>query len=131
MPLRAVENLKMAAYYVHHHARISQVIIPGMITLANVRALSPLKDHEESHEQPKDSPVLNKKDMVKSMDAIDSYLGSYLGEKKVPLAYVIRQEVEVTPSTDDPPANCATVKDQMVSRAPHLDADGMSSWLLL
>lgn len=86
VPLRAVENLKMAAYYIRHHDRISRDILPGMIALVNIRALCALKDHEENQEQLTEAPTFNEKDMVKTMDAIDSYLRSYLGEKKVPLA---------------------------------------------
>jgi hypothetical protein len=115
VPLRAVENLKMAAYYVGHHDRISRTVQPGMITLVRVRALQPLKDHEECHEQPDEPPILNEKDMVKTMDSIDSYLMSYLREMKVPLAYVTRQEAEVLPSVDDPPANYNTVEEQMIA----------------
>jgi hypothetical protein len=124
VPLRAVENLKMAAYYVRHYERISRPMDPAMITLVAVRALRPLKEHEESHEQPDEVPTFEEKDMVKTIDSIDSYLRSYLGERKVPLAYVTRQDAVVTPSVDDPPANYTTVEEEMIARAPHLDNQG-------
>jgi hypothetical protein len=48
--------------------------------------------------------------MVRTMDAFDSYLRSYLGEKKVPLAYVTRDNAEVQLDVDDPTANYMTVQ---------------------
>jgi hypothetical protein len=58
------------------------------------------------------------------MDAIDSYLRSYLGEKKIPLAYVTREDKNVVPSVDDPATNYITVEDEMIARAPHTDPTG-------
>jgi hypothetical protein len=124
VPLRAVENLKMAAYYVRHYDKISKDVLPGMITLINVRVLHALKDHEESHEQPDEAPSFNKKDTVKIMDSIKLYLRSYLGKKKVPLAYIVGQDAGVVPSVDNPPGNYSAVEEEMVSRAPHTDAQG-------
>jgi hypothetical protein len=115
----------MAAFYARHHDRISRQLLPAGITLANVRTMRPLKDHEKAHEQPEEAPTLNEKDMVRTFDAIDSYLRSYLGEKKVPLAYVTREVAEVTAETDDPATNYATVEDEMISRSPHVDPLGV------
>jgi hypothetical protein len=110
VPQRAVKNLKMAAYYSCHH--------PPGITLANVRTMRALKDHELAHEQPKELPTFKEKDMVRTMDAINSYLRSYLGKKKIPLAYVTREDKNVVPSVDDPAINYMTVEDEMIARAP-------------
>jgi hypothetical protein len=105
IPLRAVENLKMAAYYARHHDRISRPLLPAGLTLANVRLLRPLKDHELAHQQPDEVPVIDEKDMVRTMDAIESYLRSYLGEKKVPLAYIIREDPAPLLYAADPSTN--------------------------
>jgi hypothetical protein len=125
IPLRAQENLKLAAYYVRHYQRISRPLLPTDITLVSVRGLRSLKEHEDNHEQPEETLVLNEKDMAKTMDSIDSLLRSYLGEKKVPLAYVIRDNEDPEPSADDPPANYATIEDEMISRSPHRDGNGV------
>jgi hypothetical protein len=70
-------------------------------------------------------PKLNEKDMVKTFDAIDSYLRVTLGETKIPLAYVTREDIEVEASADDPAANYQTTDLEMIARAPHETAPGI------
>lgn len=59
------------------------------------------------------------------MESIEEYLRSYLGERKIPLAYVIRKD-DAIPIGVDPPTNCPTKQDEMIARAPHftIDDDG-------
>ncbi len=52
------------------------------------------------------------------METIDEYMRSYLGERKVPLAYVVRKNVAI-PDGDDPSTNYPTIQDEMIARAPH------------
>ncbi|KAI2494566.1 hypothetical protein MHU86_19981 [Fragilaria crotonensis] len=53
----------------------------------------------------------------KTMEAIDEYLRSVLGERMIPLAYVVRKE-EAIPD-DDANATYPTIQDEMIARAPH------------
>eukprot|EP00978_Attheya_sp_CCMP212_P018789 scaffold51883_cov58-Attheya_sp.AAC.1 len=52
------------------------------------------------------------------MEAIEEWLRGHLGVNKVPLAYVVRKEMEVPASADDPSAEYETVIDEMIARAP-------------
>ena len=56
------------------------------------------------------------------MEAIDEYLRSVLGERKIPLAYVVRKDENVAAATETYP----TIQDEMIARAPHfsINADG-------
>jgi hypothetical protein len=52
------------------------------------------------------------------MEAICEFFGSVLGETGVPLAYVVRENVEIPPGTD-PSEWYITVAGEMIARAPH------------
>ena len=58
------------------------------------------------------------------MESIHEYLRSYLGDRKIPLAYVVRKD-ETVP-VDDPIGGYPTVQDAMIARARHFttEADG-------
>ena len=51
------------------------------------------------------------------MEGIHEYLRSYLGDRKIPLAYVVRKDENVP--AGDPVAGYATVQDAMIARAKH------------
>eukprot|EP00978_Attheya_sp_CCMP212_P044355 scaffold307752_cov47-Attheya_sp.AAC.2 len=53
------------------------------------------------------------------MEAIEEWLRGHLGVNKVPLAYVVRKEMEVPASADGPSAEYEeTVIDEMIACAP-------------
>jgi hypothetical protein len=58
------------------------------------------------------------------MESLHEYLRSYLGDRRIPLAYVVRND-EAVPA-DDPAGQYATVQDAMIARARHftIEADG-------
>ena len=58
------------------------------------------------------------------MEAILEYLRSCPGTTKIPLAYVVRETVEVTPAGEDVATNYDTVQDEMIARDPYQDEDG-------
>jgi hypothetical protein len=64
--------------------------------------MRPIHEHEAADKESAEMPKLNKEDMVKTFDAINSYLRVTLGETKIPLAYVTREEPEVLPPALDP-----------------------------
>ncbi len=47
--------------------------------------------------------AIDAKNWPKTMDALQDYFSSDLGETKAPLAHVIRDEAEVAPEADDAP----------------------------
>lgn len=57
------------------------------------------------------------------MESILEYLHSYLGDKKIPLAYVIRKDSTVP--TEEPDGGYGTVQGKMIARAPHFTAAGI------
>lgn len=120
--LRAENNLKLACFYLKHRYRVSRVVLPVEITLVNVRALIGLRLSEEKYKDPKDKPKISNKDWPKTMEAIEEYLRAYHGETGIPLAYVIRREV-LAPA-EEPVDGYSDVTDEMIARAPHLDAAG-------
>jgi hypothetical protein len=60
------------------------------------------------------------------MEAIDDYLGHVLGEKNLPLAYVVRCEAQVR-ATDDLETNYANPNAAMIRRVPHCENTTQSS----
>ena len=122
--LRAENHLKLLAFYLRHQERVSRRAAAADITLDTIRALRELRDFELSYRPPDDPPAINAKDWPKTMESLHEYLRSYLGDRKIPLAYVVRKD-EAVPD-DDPPGQYATVQDAMIARARQftIEADG-------
>jgi hypothetical protein len=114
---RAETNLKLVAFYLRHQVRIGRTVTPADVTLENIRSIRELRDYEGTWKASNDTPVINAKDWPKTMEAIHEYLRSYLGDKMIPLAYVVRKD-EAVP-TVEPEGGYATVQDEMIARAPH------------
>ncbi|KAI2513671.1 hypothetical protein MHU86_811 [Fragilaria crotonensis] len=116
---RAEGHLKLMAFYLRHQARVSRVVHAPDITLETIRTVRELREFESTYKAPTgDLPTINAKDWPKTMESIEEYLRSYLGERKIPLAYVIRKD-EAIPTGADPPTNYPTKQDEMIARAPH------------
>jgi hypothetical protein len=122
---RAETNMQLASYTVRHHGRISRTTIVPAMNPTSIRRLRELKIKEESRDRdPASAPTIDPKNWPKTMDALEDYFSSVLGETKAPLAYVIRAEAEVTDEADDLPANYDTPENEMIARMPHLDPAG-------
>ena len=84
-----------------------------------IRTVRELREFESPYKVPMDNlPTINAKDWPKTMETVDEYLRSYLGERKIPLACVVRKNVAI-PDGDDPPTNYPMIQDEMIARAPH------------
>ena len=117
---RAEENMKLAARFARHRLhRISRPTVAADVTLQNVRAMTPLRKHEESHKNPTDVPAIDDKDWPATFGNLDEVLVNTLGEEKIPLYYVVRENQAVPPSAGDPVTNYATAGAEMITRAPH------------
>ena len=114
---RAETNLKLVAFFLRHKVRTGRMVTPADVTLPSVRNLRELRDFESTYKPSEDVPTINDKDWPKTMETILEYLRSYLGDKKIPLAYVVRKE-ETVPEAD-PEGGYATIQDEMIARAPH------------
>jgi hypothetical protein len=120
-------HMKLMAFYLRHQYRVSCTVTPADITFLDfIRTVRELRDFESTYKAPTDNlPTINTKNRSKTMETIDEYLRSYLGERKIPLAYVIRKNVAI-PEGADPSTNYPTIQDEIIARAPHtvVAADG-------
>jgi hypothetical protein len=120
---RAETIMKLLAFYLRHRVRISRVVTPADVTLDNIlRGVRELRDYEPTYKPTEDLPSINAKDWPKTMESILEYLRSYLGDKKIPLAYVVRMDSTVP--TEEPDGRYSTVQDEMIARVPHFTAAG-------
>ncbi|KAI2504041.1 hypothetical protein MHU86_10403 [Fragilaria crotonensis] len=119
---RAETNLKLLAFYLRHKLRTSRTVAPAAVTLESIRSIRELRDFEATYKPSDDVPTINAKDWPKTMESILEYLRSYLGDKKIPLAYVVRKDENVPEM--DPDGGYATVQDEMIARAPHFTMAG-------
>jgi hypothetical protein len=129
--IRAETNLKLAVFYPCHQGRISRIVAPASIALTVVRSLHSTKEYEENFKVTAEQPVIKEKYWPRTMEAIHELFGSVLGETGVPLAYVVRANVEIPPVTD-PSEGYITVAYEMIARAPHGNQayanDSMEVW---
>ena len=125
--MRAENNLKLACYWGRHQERVSRTAEPNNITLQQIRALRHLRDAETNHEDPEEAPSIISSNWARTLEALEEYLRGFLGTTKVPLSYVVRENQEVLAEADDPPfgdpdSNYTTIEEEMIARAPHLNA---------
>ena len=75
---------------------------------------------EKEHEDP-NAPELNlaSKNWTRTIDAIEDHLCNCLGMAKIPLAYIIRKNVDPPADADDPQANCTDFAEELIARALH------------
>ena len=118
-------NLQLAVYFLRHQQRVSRPVPIGGVTLNAVRALRVTREAEEKHKNPTVLPKIDPKDWPKTIDGIQDYLRRYLGSTGIPLGYVTRQQEAVLPAALDTTVY-NTVRDEMIARAPHFEADGQT-----
>ena len=121
--LRAETNLKLACYQLRHMLRLSRIMTPPQVTLLSVQAVRELRLNEENHKNPTIPPKIDANDWPRTMEAIEEYLRGYLGTTGIPLAYVVRPDVEIP--ADEPDGGYASVLDEMIARAPHTAAGAL------
>eukprot|EP00934_Nitzschia_sp_Nitz4_P001810 Nitzschia sp. Nitz4//scaffold191_size41780//52//5493//NITZ4_007461-RA/size41780-processed-gene-0.69-mRNA-1//1//CDS//3329540163//1810//frame0 len=116
---RAEMNLKMTLYWLKYRANTSRITTPGDITLDAVRSVKQLKEWEDKHKAPDAAQKLvNSNDWHKTFEAISDHLRLHIGIGGVPLAYVIREKVDVT---QDPVDGWDTHQLELEGRAPIID----------
>jgi hypothetical protein len=115
--------------------------VVNLITLVNIRALCHQRDQEEDHTEP-NAPTIDGDDWPKIIKTLQEFLGACLGTTSLPLAYVVRRDVDPTaPPTGGWPSNEA----HMTAHAPivtnpgglvpiytvHFQAENKQVWLKL
>ena len=119
---RALSNLKVAAFVARHMIRTSRPLdSPATaLTALNLANHVGLKDAEDAYSHPPAIPTLDKIDKIRvHIEDIDAQLLKTLGMAKAPLAYVVRQDVNVLPHAVNPFDEYATMQEEMVVRMPH------------
>ena len=119
----AENNLKLCSYFLHFQDRTSRTVAAAGNDRDAVRALKDYKLWEETHEDV-EAPEINPRDWPRTIEAIEEWLRGHLGVTKIPLAYVVREEIEVLPEADDPEANYTSKQDHLIARAPIQTAAG-------
>jgi len=122
----AETNLKLACYYLRHNLdRVSRSVIRTDVTPDNIKKLKDMKREDERYEEPKQDsyPKIDEKSWPDTFDNLNVFLRTYLGEDKIPLMYVARDTVEVTPEARDN-TRYESVTDEMIARAPHVHVVG-------
>ena len=120
----AEDSLKLGCFVARHYRRISRNLTPNGLTRNLINNYRDLKAEEDAYETPDNNVEIDRKDWAKTMDAMKDYLSIRLGRTKIPLAYIIRNNVDVPAAAGDPQDNYDTHQDEMIARAPHQDAAG-------
>ena len=123
VPLRAENNLKLACYFLRFMDRVSRPVHPVAVTMHNVTTFRDLRKWEDEYEDV-DKPEIDAKDWPKTIEAIENWLAGCLGITKIPLAYVIREEINPPAANTDPQHNYQSLRDEMINRAPIMNATG-------
>jgi hypothetical protein len=100
-----------------HQTQLSRTVSRLNVLLDAVHVFHNHKEYEANFKVTAEQPVINEKDWHKIMENIREVFGSVLGETGVPLAYSIRDVVQV-PSGLDPADKYITVTEEMITRAP-------------
>jgi uncharacterized membrane protein YcgQ (UPF0703/DUF1980 family) len=80
---------------------MSQTVNVGDITLTNIRKLIKQHDTEKNHTDPDTPPVIDSKDWLKTMEAVEVYLKQFRGINDVPLSYIVRTSLAPKPAATD------------------------------
>jgi hypothetical protein len=117
----AERNLGLLVFWLKHLVRVSCTPRAQDITVAMLRGwIHHNKAYKATLMAPVDSkPKINVKDWSHTMDNIKNYLTQCPGETKIPLAYVVRKEVEVIDEAMDPVEDFKTLEHEMIYHAPH------------
>ena len=119
--LRAENNLKLACFFLKFRTRTSRATTAAQITLDSVRVLRDHREWEKNHKDV-DAPEINARDWPRTIDAIEEWLRGCLGVTKIPLAYVVRDNVEAL--TVDPVGGFTSKQEEQIARAPIVTVAG-------
>lgn len=136
---RALTNLKTAAFRAWHLIRTSKPLdFPATaLNLAVLASYLGLKEAEDAYTHSPAIPTLDKIDHIWGHISIFDALQLFntLDMAKAPLAYVIRENVDVAAHQSDPPKEHITVQEELVARMPHTHTayreDNIAVWDIL
>jgi hypothetical protein len=117
---KSLLRFRQMAFYAKHLDTTDRVFIPANATLDRLKELwdwrqSEIKK-ETTQELKEPEPLKHENKARRTLEALDHYLKSKRGVNGVPLAYLVRQDVEPGP---DEGYGRPTITDDLIKRAPH------------
>ena len=117
--MKAENNLKMASFYFRYRQRTTRPLTVNLCTTATLQNYVGHSRFEKDHSDPDAPELRNMGNWTRTIDVIEDYLRNCLGTTKVPLAWIIREQVVPLASADDPSTNYPTYAEELIARAPH------------
>ena len=120
--MRSISNLKHTCFFICHCKCTSRAVIPTNVLLSDIRALRAQRLLEAFKETPVTVPEIVEKNWPKTLETILLFLGQNLGVRKIPLAYIVRNEATPPalpdPSVGDTDLRYGSHDEEMIARAP-------------
>ena len=117
--LKAENNLKLMCFFFRYRQRTSRPLTITDVTVNNLDVLHALSRSEADHEDPKQPDIVMKGNWTRTIEEVEDYLRNCLGNTKIPLAWIVRDEENPQPHADDPATNYDTFAEELIARAPH------------
>jgi len=120
VPAIVTKRLKLWVYGAKHLRRLSRPINYAALARTELDQFDAMQTIEVLHENPSDLAHPSNKDNVTHwFKRPNSHLLQTNGVNGVPLAYVVRENVAVILSANDPTTNFASKKLELIARCPH------------
>jgi hypothetical protein len=125
--IRAIENLKTVAYVCRHLVRTGRTLDISLFTGDFVKDWKLVRKAEAAYEDPEEAPKLSKADNSTIFEFIEDFpehLARFTGIGGRPLAYVIREDLNVPAEATDPlygqpDSTYENIRDEIIRRAAH------------
>jgi uncharacterized membrane protein YgcG len=117
----AERNLTLLTFWLKHLTRVSRTPEKAEpVTVVMLCGWIEQKKYEATWTIPTDNkPTIDTRDWNRTLENVRNYLSLCPGETKIPLAYIVRDRVEVEDETTDDSADYMTIQEEMIHRAPH------------
>ena len=129
IPAICEKGLKWAVYGAKMYPLISRPIEQDSLNSLRLKAFERHSILMTDHEDPEKLPVVSKTfGIVKAMDLVPGHLRDRLGSRKVPRAYVIRDEVQPPPLENLKQDDCVgigfnTLAEELIIHTPHTGSE--------
>ena len=117
--VKAENNLKLMCYYFRYKQRTSRTLVIPQATVANIRAYGNFARNEAEQKDPETPEFKTFGNWTRTIEVVEDHLRNCLGTTKIPLAYIIRDDVDPKPEADDPASDYTNYADELIARAPH------------
>jgi hypothetical protein len=107
-------------YYLKHIERFQREPVANAINLVLFRSYRDQQLHEVNFKKTAEEPVINDKDLPRTLRTINEYLASQYGGTGATLDFVARPYIEVKHEAEGPEDGYETVDQEMTARAPRM-----------